>query len=149
MANPWFRLWTDMVNDPKWRTIARISGQKIGDVVAVYVHMMTNASNATERGRLQNWKDEDVASALDLDTAQVQAIRDAMQHRVLDGEQLSGWGKRQPLREDGSADRGRDARERKAAEAAASKVQESENERIERTRTQTTNRREEKRLEKS
>ena len=130
MANPWFRLWTEMVNDPKWRTIARKSGQKIGDVIAVYVHMMTNASNATERGHLQNWNDEDVASALDIDTAHVQAIREAMQARVLDGEHLTGWSKRQPLREDGSAERGREARERKATEEAARKMQEAENERI-------------------
>ncbi|ENW8560590.1 hypothetical protein ACR6SH_005434, partial [Escherichia coli] len=25
MANAWLRLWHDMPNDPKWRTIARVS----------------------------------------------------------------------------------------------------------------------------
>ena len=44
----WVRLWADMPNDPKWRTIARVSKQKIGDVMAVFVHMMTNASQADE-----------------------------------------------------------------------------------------------------
>ncbi|ENT9428360.1 hypothetical protein QSD88_RS19685, partial [Escherichia coli] len=24
MANAWLRLWHDMPNDPKWRTIARV-----------------------------------------------------------------------------------------------------------------------------
>lgn len=99
MANPWFRLWTDMVNDPKWRTIARKSGQKIGDVIAVALHMMTCASNATERGHIEGWNDEDVATALDIDPEQVEAIREAMQGRVLDGEYLTGWEKRQPKRE--------------------------------------------------
>jgi hypothetical protein len=120
MANPWFRLWTDMVNDPKWRTIARKSGQKIGDVIAVALHMMTCASNATERGHIEGWNDEDVATALDIDTEQVEAIREAMQGRVLDGEYLTGWEKRQPLREredDTAADRKRRQREREAAEA--------------------------------
>ncbi|EOP2197647.1 hypothetical protein QSF09_003200, partial [Escherichia coli] len=26
MANAWLRLWHDMPNDPKWRTISRVSG---------------------------------------------------------------------------------------------------------------------------
>jgi len=112
MANPWFRVWTDMINDPKWRTIARISEQKIGDVIAVYMHMLTCASNATERGRTESWNDEDVATALDIKTDQVISIREAMQGRVLDGSYLLGWEKRQPIREDGSAERGKAYRER-------------------------------------
>lgn len=111
MANQWFRLWVDMVNDPKWRTIARVSDQKVGDVIAVYVHMMTMAANASERGRTEGWNDEDVATALDIETSQVQAIRCAMQGRVLDGDYLTGWEKRQPLREDGAADRAKAWRE--------------------------------------
>ena len=112
MANPWFRLWTDMVNDPKWRTIARVSKQEISRVLSVYLHMMTCASNATERGRTQGWCDEDIATALDIETSDVQSIREAMQGRVLDGDYLTGWEKRQPLREDGAADRAKAYRER-------------------------------------
>ena len=111
MANPWFRLWTDMINDPKWRTIAKKSNQRIGDVISVYMHMMTAASNATERGRTQGWSDEDVATALDLETSDVAAIRDAMQGRVLNGDYLTGWEKRQPKREDDSAERAKKHRE--------------------------------------
>jgi hypothetical protein len=95
-----------MPNDPKWRTIARHSEQRIGDVLAVYVHMMTCAStqpNAAERGRTVGWVDEDIATALDLSTDQVIAIRSAMQGRVLDDDHLSGWEKRQPIREDETA----------------------------------------------
>lgn len=103
MATPWCRLWAEMPNDPKWRTIARISGQRIGDVIATYVHMLTCASNATERGRTEGWSNEDVATALDLDIEQVVAIREVMQGRVRDGDYLTGWEKRQPAREDGSA----------------------------------------------
>jgi hypothetical protein len=105
MANQWLRLWHDMPTDPKWRTIARVSGQRIGDVMAVYVHMLVTASNATERGRTQSFSCEDVAIALDLDTEQVTAIVDAMQGRVLDGDMLQGWEKRQVAREDGAAER--------------------------------------------
>ncbi len=35
MANSWLRLWHDMPNDPKWRTIARKSEQSIALVSSV------------------------------------------------------------------------------------------------------------------
>jgi hypothetical protein len=111
MANPWLRLWTDMPNDPKWRTIARISKQEISRVISIYVHMMICASNATERGRTEGWCDEDIATALDIDESDVLAVREAMQGRVLDGDYLTGWEKRQPIKEDGSAERSKAWRE--------------------------------------
>lgn len=113
MANSWLRLWHDMPNDPKWRTIARASKQAIPSVIAVYLHLLVNASNATERGRTQNVCSEDVASALDLECEQVDAIIDAMQGRVLDGDRVAGWSKRQVDREDGSAARAKAWREAK------------------------------------
>lgn len=100
MAHPWFRLWADMVNDPKWRTIARASQQSISEVIAVALHMMTLASSAQVRGYIDGFEDEDIATALDMDIAGVTAIRDAMQGRFLMGDQLMGWEKRQPKRED-------------------------------------------------
>lgn len=112
MANQWLRLWHDMPTDPKWRTIARASGQRIGDVMAVYVHLMVCAStNESERGRTESFNAEDVASALDLETEQVTAITTAMQGRVLERDTLTGWEKRQVQREDGSAERARAWRE--------------------------------------
>lgn len=112
-SNPWLRLWVDMPNDPKWRTIARVSKQPISTVLAVYLHILVSASNANERGRTQDVCSEDVASALDVDTEQVDAIMAAMQGRVLDGDVVSGWAKRQPGREDGSAERAKAYREAK------------------------------------
>lgn len=116
MANQWLRLWHDMPTDPKWRTISRVSGQRIGDVIAVFTHLLVCASNATERGRTQSFNCEDVASALDLETEQVSAIVDAMQSRVLDGDRLKGWEVRQVAREDGSAERAKAWREAKKAQ---------------------------------
>ena len=52
MANAWLRLWHDMPNDPKWRTIARVSGQPIATVMAVYIHLLVSASrNVTHMSR--------------------------------------------------------------------------------------------------
>lgn len=112
MSNDWLRLWHDMPTDPKWRTIARVSGQRIGDVMSVYVFLLVSGStNATERGRTQSFNAEDVATALDLDTDAVESIVNAMQGRVLTGDMLRGWVGRQPAREDGAAERAKAWRE--------------------------------------
>jgi hypothetical protein len=139
LANQWLRLWHDMPTDPKWRTIAKLSRQRIGDVIAVYTHILVAASTATERGRTQSFNCEDVASALDLETPDVMAIVDAMQSRVLDGNRVAGWDKRQPAREDGSAERSRAWREeQKAKNEAPPKEGERTRTQAERTRTQDT-----------
>lgn len=97
----WVRLWHDMPTDPKWRSIARKSGQPLACVIAVFNFVMINAStNAADRGSLSGWDNEDVASALDMSAADVEAIVSAMQGKVLDGSRLTGWEKKQPLRED-------------------------------------------------
>ena len=120
MANPWFRVWTDMINDPKWRTIARISGQPISLVMSVYLHLMVDASRNVTRGHVDVTV-EDMASAIDVTDEQVEQIYSAMQGRVMDGNKLTGWEKRQPKREDSgdgesgaksAAERKREQRER-------------------------------------
>lgn len=126
MANEWFRLWHDMPNDPKWRTIARASAQPVSLVLSVALHVMTDASRNVTRGHA-DVTPEDIASALDVTEADVKAILDAMQGRVMDGNRLTGWEKRQPKREDSgnpetraksAAERKRDQRERERQAAS-------------------------------
>lgn len=121
----WLRLWHDMPNDPKWRTIARVSSQPISLVQAMYVHLLVDASRNVTRGHVTVTK-EDIASALDVTDEQVEAVFLAMQGRVMDGDRLSGWEGRQPKREDAgnpesgaksAAQRKRDQRERLRREA--------------------------------
>lgn len=94
MANSWLRLWHDMPNDPKWRTIARKSGQSIALVQAVYLQMAVNASqhpvtdHAGATSFMVTMKDEDIASALDASESVIRNIKAAMQGRVLDGDTL-------------------------------------------------------------
>lgn len=95
----WLRLWHDMPNDPKWRTIARLSGQPIALVQATYLHLLVDASRNVTRGHVTVTK-EDIASALDVTEDQIDSIFSAMQGRVLDGDCVTGWAKRQPKRED-------------------------------------------------
>jgi len=112
-----------MPNDPKWRTIGRASGRSISEVIAVFVHLCCAASNATERGRTQSVCSENIASALDISTDDVDAILKAMQGRVLDGDRLTGWEKRQPIREDGAAARSKAWREGKKSENERNQTQ--------------------------
>lgn len=113
VMTPWLRLWVDMPNDPKFRTVARVAKQPIALVLATYVHLLVSASsNATERGRTQPNALEDIASALEVSDEQIAQIWDAMQGRLRDADLLTGWSKRQPLREDGSALRAKEHREK-------------------------------------
>lgn len=112
----WLRLWHDMPNDPKWRTIARQSRQPIALVQAVYLHLLVDASKSETRGNADVTV-EDLASALDADEDQIEAILSAMQGRVLEGRTITGWEKRQPKRNDDSKERVRRYREKKALES--------------------------------
>ena len=117
----WVRLWHDMPTDPKWRTIARKSGQSVSEVIAVFNFMMVNASaNANERGRTHNLFAEDIAAALDVEQGAIEAIFAAMEGKVLADGFLLGWEKRQPKREDNSASRAKQWRqERKRTQTNA------------------------------
>ncbi len=127
MSNSWLRLWHDMPNDPKWRTIARVSGQPVALVQAVYLHLLVDASRNVTRGHV-TVTTEDLASALDVTDEQIVNVIDAMQGRVLDGDALTGWDNRQPKREDaGNPERGAKSaaqrkREQREREREASKV---------------------------
>lgn len=117
----WVRLWHDMPTDPKWRVIARRSGRSISEAMSVFTFLMVNASaNADERGKTKNISAEDIAAALDMETQDVDVILDAMEGKVIENGALTGWEKRQPKREDNSAERAKKWREeRKRTQANA------------------------------
>lgn len=124
MSMNWLRLWHDMPTDPKWRVVASRASRSIPDVIAVFSCMLVSASaNASERGTLHGWCHEDVAAALGIETEAVEAIYRAMQGKVLSGDKLIGWEKRQPKREDGSAERAKAHRERKRTQTNANDQQ--------------------------
>lgn len=105
MAESWVRLWAGMTTDPKWQTVARKSGQPRYLVIALFTHLMLEANEADERGSLDALDVEDVASALDCDEEAVEAILQAMNGRVIEDGRLSGWSRRQPLREDSGSEK--------------------------------------------
>lgn len=112
----WVRLWLDMPTDPKWRVIAKKSGQPLPCVIALYTMLLTVSGGAVRPGEISDMSIEDAAAALDMDEDAVSSILSAMEGRVISSGCLSGWEKRQPKREDDSSQRVREYRERKKQE---------------------------------
>lgn len=109
----WLRWYHGTATDPKWRVISKRAGVRVADVLAVWATMLEAASCSMPRGSLDAWVSEDVAAALDLETEQVDAIRAAMEGKVLQGESVPAFARRNPKREDGSAERAKAWRESK------------------------------------
>lgn len=101
----WFRWHHGTVTDSKWRVVAARARHAtsrhvtVSDVISVWGVMLECASQASPRGTLVGWNDEDVAALLELDEPIVAAIIQAMQGKTLEGNRLISWEKRQPKRE--------------------------------------------------
>ena len=59
----WFRWHHGTATDPKWRVIARKSGQPIHAVLSVWAMVLESASQSSDRGALSGWDNEDTAAA--------------------------------------------------------------------------------------
>lgn len=99
MSKLWVRHWIGMFSDPKWKLIAHQSRQRVGDVIALFDYLMEVAGDAEDPGSIARWDPDIVAVVLGLETAEIASIFEAMRGRVHDGERLTGWDRRQPLRE--------------------------------------------------
>lgn len=111
----WLRWHHGTSKDPKWRVISRRAGVSIVTTVSVWTTIVENASESSDRGVLQGWDPEDVAAQFDIEPEQVRTVFEAMQGKVLSGNRLTGWEKRNPKREredDDSTERVRQYRER-------------------------------------
>jgi hypothetical protein len=106
-----------MPNDPKWRTISRISKQPVATVQAVFIHLLVSASRNVTRGHV-DVTEEDLASSLDVTEEEVRSILDAMEGRVIEKGCITGWDKRQVVKEDSGNSLGtaKTPAERKAAQ---------------------------------
>jgi hypothetical protein len=91
----WLRLYHDTINDPKLRLVSVDSRQPMSAVLSVWACMLVNASQSSQRGTLEKWRDDVYAAVLDLEEGAVTVIRQAMQSVTLDGDRLIEWDKRQ------------------------------------------------------
>ncbi len=70
----WLRLWHGAPTDPKWRTVARRSGSRPGDVWAIVAVLMDRASQAPDRGSVEGYDCEIIADALGYDPDEVERV---------------------------------------------------------------------------
>lgn len=98
----WLRLWHGTVTDTKFLWVARKSGARFGDVMAVWLALLEEASQADDRGDVSGFDAESFDCLLGADDGETLRILQAMAAKGLIGEdmRLSGWDRRQPERED-------------------------------------------------
>ena len=122
----WFRWYTGTATDPKFLVVARLSGQNVASVVAVWAMLLERASDgvtqcdasvtqcdAVKRGFVTGFDCESADVLLGLQAGAAEAILTALRKKgLLTGDEVTSWKKRQPKREDSSAERTRAYRER-------------------------------------
>ena len=111
----WYRWYHGTCSDPKFALVARRSGASLPDVLAVWAYLLERASAAQDRGSFGDVDHEAVDCmfgfpATETRTADVMA---AMEDRkLISGDRVVQWDKRQPKRERDDPDAG----ERKRAQ---------------------------------
>lgn len=109
----WFRSWHGAPTDPKWLGIAKKAGVAPGIVAAVAWALMDRASQSDDRGSIEGYDADGLSCFFGCEPEQVDSIVRAMTEKgmVVEGR-FAAWEKRQPRREDDSAQRVREHRER-------------------------------------
>ena len=123
----WFRSWHGAPTDNKWLVIARRAGVQPVIVSAVFWALLDYASQQEDRGSVVGFDVETYALWAGVDEADILAVLDAMRAKgvISDGDTLAAWDKRQPKREDDSAERVRKHRQRKRDEPSESVTEDS------------------------
>lgn len=125
-VNQWFRSWHGAPTDPKWLAIAQRTqtnaSERItaGMVSAIFWSLLDHASQADPRGFVGRFDVESYAAFSGFSEAAISAVIHCLEEKkiITDGH-LTEWEKRQPKREDGSAERSKEWRERKRTQANA------------------------------
>ena len=115
----WFRWFHGAVSDDKWPLVARKSGQSVAVVIAVWAALLECASQSEGRGSIEDFDPESMDAMLGVEEGTCQAVINALSHGKrprIENNHIVNWYKRQPLKEDGSAERAKEWRERKKAE---------------------------------
>lgn len=120
----WFRWHHGSVTDPKFQLVARKSGARLSDVLAIWAYVLEHASAADVRGEFGDMDTEAIDCLFGFDDGLTAAVLDQMAVRglVCDGS-VSSWTKRQPKREredDKSTERSRAFRQKQRQETPES-----------------------------
>ena len=113
MSIDWFRWHHGSISEPKFTVVARKSGQPRVLVIATWAALLETASQAEDRGSLEEVEIDTIAACLDVEEDAVFAIYQAMVAKglIVDGR-VESWNRRQVYREDDSRDRVRRFREK-------------------------------------
>ncbi|MEZ0171042.1 hypothetical protein [Microvirga sp. TS319] len=136
MSNDWFRSWHGAPTDNKWLVIARKAGTSPAVVSAIVWALLDHASQSDERGSIAGFDVETYAAFSGLEEAEIQSVIGALTHKDIIGPDggFKNWNRRQPKREDGSADRSREWRDRRRAGAERARTQANADERPDKRR---------------
>lgn len=115
MAIDWFRSWHGAPTDNKWLVIAKRSGVAPGIVSAIAWALMDFASRGQDRGSVTGFDIEEYSVFSGFSEEQINSVINALkQKKIIENGRLSSWEKRQPKREDSSAERTRNYRKKNA-----------------------------------
>ena len=126
----WYRAYHGACSDAKWPIVARKAKVSVGVVVSVWFAPLESASQASERGSVENFDPETVDALYGYEDGTTAAVFSAMLEKglICDGR-ICAWDKRQPKREreDNSAARVRQSREkqRRETQTEATEAQDS------------------------
>lgn len=96
----WFRWHHGSVTDPKFGVIAKKSGSRVSDVIAVWAFILESASANDARGVFGGVDVEAIEHLLGLDDGQATLIISAMESKgLIESGKVVAWEKRQPKRE--------------------------------------------------
>lgn len=123
--NDWFRSWHGAPTDNKWLVIGRRAGVVPGVVSAVVWALLDYASQAPKRGNVEGFDVETYAAFSGFEESQIEAVMRALFDKGVIGPDggFHNWDKRQPKREDNSAERAKEWRERKRNENERTRTQ--------------------------
>jgi hypothetical protein len=95
----WYRIFSGLPQDARLAVIARRTGIRRGDVLAIWVSLLDHASAAKPRGCVKDADPEEIAAALESDTATVETVVSALRDRkmILPEGMISGWDRNQKL----------------------------------------------------
>lgn len=122
MAYNWLKWFHGAVTDDKWPLIARKSGQPVAVVVAVWAALLECASQAEDRGSVEDFDAESMDAVLQVAdgacAAIVAALSAGKRPRIVDGR-IANWEKRQdePPQDPTGKERKRRQREREREKA--------------------------------
>jgi hypothetical protein len=113
----WWRAYHGLPNDPKIALVALVTpcNAKKHEVTAVWVTLLDLASQNTPRGSIDGADSEQIGWTLEMEPARVDTIIETMRKkRMIVGNSIKAWDKRQPKREreDNSGERVKAFRDR-------------------------------------